>query len=328
VKLADFGISRRPQGSASHTGRDGGIPHGTAQYMAPEIICEQTYSFKSDIWSLGCVLLEMLTGKMPYADLTNALAVMYKLSSESPQIPTDLAPEVQEFLQACMQRDPRLRPTAAELLGFRFLAGVGSAPARPLPALGALESWSPGSEKRSAQHPGQRDDTAALDTASPSMSSSPSVRGAHRPRATSAVFAREDQPHAIFAIASHLSIRVVCILTSVASESAGSALKMTSYLTHSRLSQDKGVQKVLRLIMRPPHEDSMDLVRQGLLALRPLDKADEPLLDTLLGSAREDARAVALKTVFGSTGKLCSVLMLCSWDKGSLGSQLSPHLQR
>jgi serine/threonine-protein kinase ULK4 len=79
LKLCDFGLSKKltdlmkedaPGGNSNPTNEEeGGAPKsGTPYYMAPELFSDDgVYSFASDIWSLGCVLYELATGKPPFA---------------------------------------------------------------------------------------------------------------------------------------------------------------------------------------------------------------------------------------------------------------------
>ncbi|ETV83635.1 STE/STE11 protein kinase [Aphanomyces astaci] len=124
IKLADFGALKEI-GSVSVVGGLKGTPH----WMAPEVIKEQQTSegwMKADIWSLGCTVLEMLTGRTPWQEYSNPLTAMYKIvSSEStPKVPADLPPEATSFLTVCFQRDPAKRPTASELLHSAFLKSI------------------------------------------------------------------------------------------------------------------------------------------------------------------------------------------------------------
>ncbi|OQR97983.1 mitogen-activated protein kinase kinase kinase [Thraustotheca clavata] len=124
LKLADFGALKEI-GSVSVVGGLKGTPH----WMAPEVIKEQQTSdgwIKADIWSLGCTVLEMLTGKTPWQQFSNPLTAMYKIvSSESiPEVPLDLPSDAIEFLHSCFQREPNKRPNAKQLLRSSFLKSI------------------------------------------------------------------------------------------------------------------------------------------------------------------------------------------------------------
>lgn len=83
--------------------------------MAPEVIELKGASTKSDIWSLGCTLVELVTGKPPYADLI-AMSAMFRIVEDPiPPLPETISDEMKSFLTACFQKDPDLRPSAAEL---------------------------------------------------------------------------------------------------------------------------------------------------------------------------------------------------------------------
>lgn len=83
--------------------------------MAPEVIELKGASTKSDIWSLGCTLVELVTGKPPYADLI-AMSAMFRIVEDPiPPLPDTISDEMKSFLTACFQKDPDLRPSADEL---------------------------------------------------------------------------------------------------------------------------------------------------------------------------------------------------------------------
>ena len=72
-----------------------------------------------DIWSLGCVVLEMATGRRPWANLDNEWAIMWNIAAgHPPQLPTSdqLSEQGIDFLKRCFERDPGVRSSAAELL--------------------------------------------------------------------------------------------------------------------------------------------------------------------------------------------------------------------
>lgn len=74
VKLSDFGVSLNLRAMERRTKND---IAGTPNWMAPEVIELKGASTKSDIWSLGCTIIELFTGKPPYADISNSMAGRY-----------------------------------------------------------------------------------------------------------------------------------------------------------------------------------------------------------------------------------------------------------
>ncbi|SCU78732.1 LAME_0A05556g1_1 [Lachancea meyersii CBS 8951] len=122
-KISDFGISKKS--SNVYTNSDMTM-RGTVFWMAPEMVdTKQGYSAKVDIWSLGCVVLEMFAGKRPWSNL-EVVAAMLKIGKfkSAPPIPEDtqklLSSEAKDFLNACFSIDPEKRPTADELLLHPF----------------------------------------------------------------------------------------------------------------------------------------------------------------------------------------------------------------
>ena len=100
---------------------------GTPMYMSPEVITGAPTGKQGsiDIWSLGCVVLEMATGRRPWANLDNEWAIMWNIASgHSPTLPTSdqLSEAGIDFLKKCFARDPKLRPSAAELLQHEWVS--------------------------------------------------------------------------------------------------------------------------------------------------------------------------------------------------------------
>ena len=94
---------------------------GTPMYMSPEVIKAENTGRHSavDIWSLGCVVLEMATGRRPWTNLDNEFAIMFNIAQGNvPQLPSE--DELSElgivFLKKCFEGDPVNRPSACELL--------------------------------------------------------------------------------------------------------------------------------------------------------------------------------------------------------------------
>ncbi|CAE6516090.1 unnamed protein product [Rhizoctonia solani] len=117
VKLSDFGVSLN-----LHAMEKVNEVTGTPNWMAPEVIELKGASTKSDIWSLGCVIVELLTGRPPYGDIPNGLTVMFRIvEDEHPPIPEGFSPMLRNFLELCFNKDPDLRPSAAILFEHPWL---------------------------------------------------------------------------------------------------------------------------------------------------------------------------------------------------------------
>ncbi|KAG0213419.1 hypothetical protein BGX28_004475 [Mortierella sp. GBA30] len=111
VKLSDFGVSLNLKVKES----DFGAVAGTPNWMAPEVIELKGASPASDIWSLGCTIIEMLTGRPPYADLLAMTTLFRIVEDERPPLPSNLSMDLLDFLCQCFQKDPTLRPSAGAL---------------------------------------------------------------------------------------------------------------------------------------------------------------------------------------------------------------------
>ena len=126
IKLADFGAGK--QLSAVRSISSGGCDTftGSPYWMAPEVIQgDSKYGTKADMWSVGALTLEMLTGKPPFAHLEPMMALFKVGTSEDlPEIPEAVAPLAREFMSQCFVRSPELRPSAKILQQHAFLGGV------------------------------------------------------------------------------------------------------------------------------------------------------------------------------------------------------------
>ncbi|KAJ9601503.1 hypothetical protein L9F63_000342 [Diploptera punctata] len=132
LKLIDFGIASSVQDDMTSIYKD--VQNGTFNYISPEAL-EKTYnsdkngcirlSYKSDIWSLGCILYSLLYGKTPfqhiphiakYAAITNKNHCI-----EYPSTRKDCPPVLLHAVQQCLMHDPKKRPTATSLLELPYL---------------------------------------------------------------------------------------------------------------------------------------------------------------------------------------------------------------
>lgn len=142
IKFVDFGAAKviatsgktRNMSSLSKGGSHENLNSmtGTPMYMSPEIITGKGSSQSGvvDIWSLGCCVLEMATGRRPWANLDNEWAIMYHIAAgHKPQLPSNdqLSEAGQAFLSRCFVHDPSHRPSAAELLSDPWIVQIRQA---------------------------------------------------------------------------------------------------------------------------------------------------------------------------------------------------------
>ncbi|XWS75614.1 hypothetical protein CRYUN_Cryun01aG0106200 [Craigia yunnanensis] len=123
LKIADFGLVRR-RGERERPDVETCMTSfpGTAVYMPPESVTDGKISAALDIWSLGCIVLEMITGKLPweYQNLMD-LAIKIGFAEYPPKIPKTMSSTGKDFLMKCFERDPSKRWTADMLLTHPFL---------------------------------------------------------------------------------------------------------------------------------------------------------------------------------------------------------------
>ena len=111
VKLSDFGVSKE----LNFDEKDTSVA-GTPNWMSPEVIELKGASTASDIWSLGCTVLELVTGRAPFSDC-NPMTVLFRIvEDDHPPMPSTLSPELRDFLMCCFRRSPAERWTAVELM--------------------------------------------------------------------------------------------------------------------------------------------------------------------------------------------------------------------
>jgi serine/threonine protein kinase len=86
--------------------------------MAPEVIMEEDYDAKADIWSLGITLIELAEGLPPYSNRSILAALQMIPRNEPPKLsePSRWSPEFNDLIHVCLQKDPAKRPSAVELL--------------------------------------------------------------------------------------------------------------------------------------------------------------------------------------------------------------------
>lgn len=95
--------------------------------MSPERIRNRPYSYMSDIWSLGLVLMECATGQYPFHAHANCIEVAQTiLDAEIPELPSSFSRNFADFIKCCLHKDPDRRLPAEVLLGSPWLVQYGA----------------------------------------------------------------------------------------------------------------------------------------------------------------------------------------------------------
>ncbi|MDQ5807201.1 MAG: serine/threonine protein kinase, partial [Actinomycetota bacterium] len=117
VKIADFGIAKALT-RVTRTLTRAGASLGTPEYMAPEQVTNKAVGPATDLYSLGIIAFELVTGRVPFESGDEPLAVLFRHVNEAPPAPSTVAPGVDPQLDAwilrCLAKDPADRPPSAE----------------------------------------------------------------------------------------------------------------------------------------------------------------------------------------------------------------------
>ncbi|SJX64527.1 MAPKK kinase Kpp4 [Sporisorium reilianum f. sp. reilianum] len=134
IKISDFGISKKVESdlvlATNKGGAAGGVAGGAAHrpslqgsvfWMAPEVVKQTSYTIKADIWSLGCLVVEMISGTHPWAELNQMQALFQIGMGRKPSLPDEISNECRDFLEKTFELDYNDRPSADELLNHAFM---------------------------------------------------------------------------------------------------------------------------------------------------------------------------------------------------------------
>ncbi|KAJ3102497.1 hypothetical protein HDU97_000456 [Phlyctochytrium planicorne] len=115
VKLADFGVAAKISEAASPNAV------GSPYWMAPEVIELFGSTPASDIWSVGCTVIELLQGHPPYFQLNALTALFHIVQDDHPPFPDNISNNLREFLLRCLHKDFNMRPNASSLLKHSWI---------------------------------------------------------------------------------------------------------------------------------------------------------------------------------------------------------------
>ena len=110
AKILDFGLAKL-KGVSKLTKETSTL--GTIHYMSPEQVQGKEVDHRSDIWSLGVVLYEMLTAKVPFTG-DYEQAVIYSILNDHPKIPVEVIPDLKHIITTCLEKDPAKRYSQVE----------------------------------------------------------------------------------------------------------------------------------------------------------------------------------------------------------------------
>lgn len=120
LRIGDFGASARLASKQTVAGEFQGQLLGTIAFMAPEVLRGESYGRACDVWSVGCVMIEMSTCRPPWNshDISNHLALIFKIASsvDPPPVPENLSPPVRDLMLRCLEQNSEFRPSAKDLL--------------------------------------------------------------------------------------------------------------------------------------------------------------------------------------------------------------------
>ena len=120
-KLSDFGGAKIIKEDFEKTT----TMRGTPNWMAPEVIKYNENTRFSDIWSVGCTVIEMINGEPPFSNIKNPFKVLFHIINckEPPQIPKNCSFNLQHFIYSCLKINPWERLNVCQLLTHPFIIG-------------------------------------------------------------------------------------------------------------------------------------------------------------------------------------------------------------
>ena len=137
IKLSDFGSARKILCQEDLR------LQGTAEYLAPELISGDDASPAADLWAVGCVLYQLLAGRVPFYQADQS-KLFEKIKSFPVIFPVNFPKEARNLVESLMMKDPMKRITIQEIKKHKFFEGFDwnniSAQEPPIPSKGEVET--------------------------------------------------------------------------------------------------------------------------------------------------------------------------------------------
>jgi Tol biopolymer transport system component len=144
VKILDFGLAKQrhtAQDSTITDLTDEGVVMGTAGYMSPEQVRGEPVDHRSDLFSFGVVLYEMLSGKRAFAGASSVEVMNAILKDDPPELPASVPPALGRIVRRCLEKEPARRFQSAADLGFALQPSSPSLPRVAVPQRRAARTW-------------------------------------------------------------------------------------------------------------------------------------------------------------------------------------------
>jgi len=177
VKLCDFGVSGSLEGSMAYTFT------GTSFYMAPERISGNEYTIRSDVWSTGISLLELVQNRFPFPnDLPPIELMMYITHGEPPQLEDEGGVEwsasMKDFIKQALTVEPSTRPTPKDMLSHPWILEIMGYEVHMSRWLRQVWEWKRPNNRSKDDASSSRPGTANGHSRPPSLDSSPKAEDA------------------------------------------------------------------------------------------------------------------------------------------------------
>ena len=115
VKIIDFGLAVQ----LSDLTEERETLCGTPNYISPEVILNRPYGLQADLWSLGCIMYAMMTGKPPF-ECATVQDTLVRIKSGRFIIPADFSQEAADLINKLLTQDPTVRMTINDVLNHAF----------------------------------------------------------------------------------------------------------------------------------------------------------------------------------------------------------------